>query len=302
MWKECTIKTFDFILPSLLVTVAVERAAREALTTLANETGLPESVYQMHARSMFGGHTASHTAILEATSELPREMEGQPEALHGAIQLNNDLRMAQMELTNFRSPYTTVHIPDDIQEKIEAREALVESLEDQLVGEMEALMMDPSSYEVFMDMLPLDEKMDFVRALVAGDENLAQENPLVARATQNYMEGGLDHEKMMDAAEAKQALMADNGAGLNAYIASRILPDSLGDGSPTHDVAEVEAPSDSWDEEQVARYYDPAVLNEISGSAAGEFARVSVAGLEIAAAPQLDISAEVKASLLSSNP
>lgn len=271
----------QFILPSLFLTLSVESEARDALTKISNETGLPESVYQTHARSMFGGHTASHTAVLEATDQLPKDPAGQPEVLHGVIQLNNSLQYAQVELTNLRTPYSGIaHVPDDVQDSIAAREGLVASLETRLVSEMEGLMRDPASFDAFMNMIPLDDRMEFVRALAAGDQNLAETNPVVAEATREFSGRGGTKMHATNVREAKAELNADNGAGLNEYIASRILLEA---GSTQPEVA----PDNSWDEELIATYYDPALLAGLNGSVVEEFKLAGAAVLAPDIAPEV---------------
>ena len=278
----------QFVIPSVLVTISVELATRDELTTIANEHNIPEYIYQMHSRSMFGGHTASHDAVLDAADELPRTTEGQPEILHRAIELNQTLHAMKLDLNSQNSTYAGLTVPPEQQARMDALGRGVSDYTNALVAEMDSLMRDPQSVEAFLNLMSVDDRMDFVKALAAGDPNLAS-HPVVAEATREFSGRGGTKMHAANVREAKAELSADGGAGLNDYIISRILPETA--------VPE-EAPNTAWDEELVAQYYNPETLHEIDGMAQEEFARASVEGLGMGHAPQLDVTVDPDAALI----
>jgi len=192
---------------------------------------------------MFGGHTASHTAILAATDELPRSPEGQPDILHYAIALKAGMEMAENDLMVFQSPYISMTIPDDIRGQIEAREQAIASMKSSLVEEMGSIMRSPEGSEAFLNVMSVDDRLDFVRSIAMVDDTLDANNPLVADLTRDYMNLPLDEQIEIGNAmfAATEALSADNGAMLNAYIISRIM--SHQDGA-SHEMAGVDLTDD----------------------------------------------------------
>ena len=267
----------QFVIPSALFTIGVELQARDELTNISNATGLPESIYQMHARSMFGGHTASHDAILTVADELPHSSEGQSTVLHEAIDIKSDLRQARLELLTLRSPYAGMienRIPEEVLANINARETVIADLEASLINEVEDLMRDPETVSEFINLMPISDRLDFIRALASTDPDFAENNPTIALALRNHVDGrggGQLLNNQID--EARSQINASGGAALNEYIISRLMP---------------ETPSeDSWDAERVAQYYDPQTLADMNGELPQEFATAHNEGLNHSPSPEV---------------
>ena len=271
----------QLIIPSLLMTLSVESAAQENLNVIAARHGLSEEMYQMHARSMFGGHTASHEAVLEAIKEFPDSIEGQPEELHEAIELKERLEFLQRDLTTFRSPYLSVTVPEDIQDQIVAKERVIENVENALVAEVSGVMQDPETVEALLDTMSIHDRTEFVKALAIADEDLAAENPVLARALDDLPTDmrGPGAQIQAEIRAARNAVEADNGAALNEYIISRLMPEPETDVAPAIEGPEAET----------------AIIAEVDLSEMGDFSidGVAVGGdmeqLRSAAVAGLDI-------------
>ena len=215
---------------SAAFTMGVELQARQELTALATEQGLSEELYQIHARSMFGGHTVTYEAALEAAKDVPLDKEGQPEILHTAIELVNIRGTLLDEMSAIRSKYGSLTIPDADQNRLNALEQrYFVDYQHALVQEMQSLMTNPDGIEAFLNIMSENDKLSLGMALARADDSIADKSPLLAAAIQDFQSGpGPGQMANLEITQARESLKADGGIALNDYIISRILPNEDG--------------------------------------------------------------------------
>jgi len=168
-----------------------ERYATEALQEWAAEhaPNLPDEVFQALKQGMWGGHTAQTEMFLETAGAIPNTKEGWPEALHDLIDARNDFFKMRADAVNARGEYGGRYIPPEQEAHFERMDELAEMAENRLIGQMEGLMSDPELITMFLDVLPIEDRLEYVRRLAASEENMevfAANHPQIAEYVSNY--------------------------------------------------------------------------------------------------------------------
>lgn len=191
-----TLGTIDQVGVTAIVTIAFEARAQakyqEWLDTYAPD--LPPEYVDAMSPTSFDTQNAQMDMLDEAIEALPETKEGVPEGMHALIDASNAYRAEQKELVDMTlgKPHMT---PEENQAFME--QAVVrDQAREQLLQEMHKCMTDPENIRDFMELLPPEDRLEFVRRLMDSEENkelMAALHPEVAAYIEAYDNSGLGY-------------------------------------------------------------------------------------------------------------
>lgn len=158
----------------LISYVTAEREATEALQEWAAEyaPNLSEEMFQALKQGMWQGHTAKTEMFLEAASSLPSDQEGYAEKFHDLIEARNEYFLSRAEATNTRAQFGGVRVTAEQEDHFDRLDELAEMAQNRLISEMDEFMGDPESISEFLDLLPIEDRLEYVRRLAVSEENV----------------------------------------------------------------------------------------------------------------------------------
>ncbi|MGH1455611.1 MAG: hypothetical protein ACRBDI_02420 [Alphaproteobacteria bacterium] len=213
---------------SIVVTAGVEAWAKSKFEEWADEYAphLSEDQYQALSMSLFSGTSARAEMLLESANELPKRTEGVPEEFHAVIEANNEYRMAVYDRQS--QSHGDYDQPVDDPEAVFKAEA---DAKQNLIVEMDKLMSDPEQVQAFLEILPVEERLDYARKLAKSEDdpaNFTKNHPEIAAYVEAYEDSNVVGRTVFGLDE--QDTLEQNTALINDYIMGRsqgVAPDAL---------------------------------------------------------------------------
>ena len=175
---------------------------------------LNEDQFQALSMSAISDNSARTDMLLEAVSMLPNSTENVPEFLHAAIEANNAFEVARMARIDSIDEFTDSIDSNEYAGLTEAEDRAYENL----IAAMEATIANPQYAESFLNSVPIDDRLDYVRSLAASESDslaFTQNHPEVAA----YVASDGLWESFVGSDE--EAVLINNTALINAYILER---------------------------------------------------------------------------------
>lgn len=247
------------------------------------EKNMPEASekdYQDLSKGVFSGHSPRADMLLEVAGVLPKTTEGEMAAFHPVIDANNaynalekqERMMQQFGLSSVNGT------------SLEAVGQERESSMSTLLDKMDSLMSDPKNSDAFLDKVPVDARMEYVRKLARSEkdpEQFSKDSPKIAAYTKGYEDANILEKKFLGVDGEKVLSPQD----LNDYIKAR-----CGVGADGADSGIEAAPKTQWED-----HFDPAKLSELQGKAGDAFKEVAAdpSSLQVDAAARQQYSADL---------
>ncbi|MDH5723662.1 MAG: hypothetical protein OEY94_10125 [Alphaproteobacteria bacterium] len=240
LYGDLALSTADPTGVTIVITAAAENKARGDFKDWADQyaPNLLEEHFQTLAMSMFPDHSARANMLWDARDNLPRSTEGQPEQLHRAIELNAlyndagsigyshkyggtyggnlsqvlaDAKNMGLEVEGSRDPSILIS-------------NLRGSIKEALVQEMDQKLSTPEVVDSILDTIPPADRLDYVRRLVASEddpEQFAKAHPEIAAYIKEHGDAWIKWGWNLE----KDEPLKENPDLLNAYIKERTIPD-----------------------------------------------------------------------------
>jgi len=212
---------------AIISTLGVEAQIRESFESWADQyaPNLSNADFDALAMSMLPSTTARNEMFLSAAHSIPSSLEGQPEVLQDVILARQEyLALLLAEGESFRMLMNANMYGgsgDNGHEFVRITEAKSVA-ESKMIDSMDVLMQDPEKISVFLDLIPVDQRMDYVRRLAESDPNpdvMAAIHPEIAHYVAAY-EGANIFQTRIFGFDADSTIR-DNPELLNAYIIDR---------------------------------------------------------------------------------
>lgn len=191
-----TLGTIDQIGVTAIVTIAFEARAQAKYQDWLDKYApdLPPDYVDAMSPTSFDTQNAQMDMLDEAIEALPDTKEGVPEGMHALIDASNAYRDAQQELVDMTrgKPVMSSEENQAFMEQAVVRD----EARDQLLQEMHKCMTDPENIREFLELLPVDDRLEFVRRLMESEENkelMTALHPEVAAYIEAYDNSGLGY-------------------------------------------------------------------------------------------------------------
>ncbi len=220
----------------LLSTPAVEARATSDFKEWADKyaPNLSEEQYQALSMSMFPGNSARAEMLWDARDQLPSTTEGQPEFIHRAVDLNalyeeaGDIHYSHSQgfvysgniaETTAKAQAMGIEV-EPSRDPAQAIKNLKEAIKQELVTELDQQFRAPENMEHMLDLVPVDERMEYARRLAGSESDPAQfakDHPEIAAYVKEYDESWFGWDWTLDNDDPLKA----NPDLLNDYIMSK---------------------------------------------------------------------------------
>ncbi len=223
MQADNVINTADPTGLSIIGTIGLEMKARAAFEEWVDTyaPNLPADAVDTLSMSMLGTQSAQSELLMGAVDTIPESLEGVPQGLHAMIEASNAFKTAQQALENSA---LGIAMPTEEQNREFYQLAgLRDQAFDSFMTEMEGAMRDPENIAAFMDMMPVDDRMDFMRRLAESESNpdvMAAKHPQVAGYLAAYEDANIFQTRLFGFAE--DTALRENPGAINDYIMDRL--------------------------------------------------------------------------------
>ncbi|MGH1398015.1 MAG: hypothetical protein ACRBCT_02260 [Alphaproteobacteria bacterium] len=205
--------------------ISIEVGARSEFREWADKyaPNLNEEQFQTLAMSIMPGQSSRTDMLLDSASSLPADKGDQPTIFHDVIDARNVFFLSRAEMTNENarlSGFAGMRASPEEKANLERLNETHDAAQADLIDKMEALLSDPENVAVFLDQMPISERLEYARRLAASDndlEALEANHPEIAAYTQAYDESWTGIGALM----AEDDPLKENPDLLNAYIMKR---------------------------------------------------------------------------------
>lgn len=246
LYGDLAVSTADPTGISIILTGFAEGKARRDFKDWADEHAphLSEEQFQTLSMSMFPGNSARADMLWEARRQLPDTIEGQPESLHDAINLNELYKDASrlgyshkegyvyggnLQQTLAQARAMGIEVETSSTNPSTTIRNLKQAIRQELVGEMDSLLSDPENIDFMLSTIPVDDRLEYVRRLAASESDpaaFAENHPEIAAYVTAYDESWTGWFLKEDDP------LKENPELLNEYIKERSFPNQGDDATP----------------------------------------------------------------------
>lgn len=179
---------------AILATIGVEMRAREAFEGWADRyaPNLPSDMIDTLSMSMLKTESAQGELLLGVARSLPDSIEDVPPELHDLIAARQDYIFAQEELE--RSAQGMMSMSAAQNDRFMELSGLRDQAHEGFVLAMEKTISDPKSAAAFLDVMPVDDRLNFIRRLVESDPNpeaMTARHPEIAAYVAAYKDANI---------------------------------------------------------------------------------------------------------------
>lgn len=242
LYGDLAISTADPTGLSITLTVAAEAKARSDFKTWADSyaPNLSDEHFQTLSMSIFPDNSARANMLWEARDNLPSNNAGQPEYLHKAISLNSlyksacEMHFSPKDSSIYGGNLSQVladakNMGIDVENiknyPAETIQNLRDAIKHEILKELDTHLSNPENIDFMLDQIPVDERLDYVRRLVASENNhdqLVEKHPEIAAYAVAYEKSWFGLSFFID----EDDILKEKPELLNAYIKERTFPAS----------------------------------------------------------------------------
>lgn len=218
LYGDLALSTADPTGLSIVVTAAAEGKARTDFREWADKhaPNMSEEHFQTLSMSAFSGSSARADMVWEARDNLPSSTEGQPLEMQRTIELNNLYNDARSIHYSHRAGYIysgnygeTVQKAQEMGIEFEKSSTnpsksisnMREAIKTELMGEMDARLTDPKTADRMLDLVPVEDRLEYARRLAGSDPNPEQfkkDHPEMAAYVKEYDDSLLGANWLLD--------------------------------------------------------------------------------------------------------
>lgn len=187
---------------------------------------------------MFPDNSARANMLWDARNQLPSNIDGQPEHLHEAIELNALYNKASKIGYSHKEGYTYggnlsqtlneaknigIEVEYDVLNPSKTIQSLRSGIKQELVQELDEQLSSPKTIDSMLNTVPADERLEYVRRLASSEDNpeqFALNHPEVAAYVKAYDKSITGWGWTMKEDDS----LLSNPNLLNEYIKDRTLP------------------------------------------------------------------------------
>ncbi len=196
MQADNAVSTVDPTGISIISTIGLEMKAREDFEEWVDKyaPNLTADAIDALSPSLLSTESAQMSMLGEAVDNIPTTIEGVPQGLHALIEASNDYKGAQQDLEDSvrGKPRMSAEENQIFLELAVKRD----TASDNLMKTMEECLSDQDNIRDFMELLPVEDRLEFLRRLADSDPNpevLAALHPEVSAYVAAYENSGLGY-------------------------------------------------------------------------------------------------------------